>query len=303
MNMSRIATTRTDPEESAMTATTDTRYLDRPDGRLAYDVTEPAAVAPGGRLVIASPGLGDLRGSYRFLAADLAAAGHRVVTVDLRGHGGSSTGWPDHSESAVAGDLVALAEELTRRYAPDGGVTLVGNSYSGGAAVIAAARRPDLVGALVLSGAFVRTVPQGAMQRVSTWLVARTPFGRALWTSYYPSLYPSRKPADFDAYRASLGAALAGPGRFAAVAAMAGARHDDAEAALASVTAPALVVMGTADPDFPDPAAEARLTADRLGGPAEVLLVDGAGHYPHAERPDVVSPAVLRFLAAHPAGR
>jgi pimeloyl-ACP methyl ester carboxylesterase len=54
--------------------------------------------------------------------------------------------------------------------------------------------------------------------------------------------------------------------------------------------------MGTADPDFPDPASEAERTADALGGPAEVLMVDDAGHYPHAEHPEVVSPAVRAFL-------
>jgi pimeloyl-ACP methyl ester carboxylesterase len=84
---------------------------------------------------------------------------------------------------------------------------------------------------------------------------------------------------------------------------MAKADHDAAEAALPRVTVPTLVVMGTADPDFPDPAAEASLTAERVAGRAEVVLVDGAGHYPQAERPDVVSPAVVAFLGGiRPAG-
>jgi pimeloyl-ACP methyl ester carboxylesterase len=283
-----------------MTTTTTSRSLRRPGGQLAYDVTEPAgSLASAGRLVVASPGLGDVRQSYRFLVADLVAAGHRVATVDLRGHGGSSVGWPDYSEAAVAQDLLALIEEL----APSGDAVLIGNSYSGGAAVLAAARQPGLVSGLVLAGAFVRTVPQGALQRMSTWLISHTPIGRPLWNAYYPSLYPGAKPSDFDTYRAALKANLAEPGRFAAVAAMAAADHDAAEAALPVVTAPALVVMGTKDPDFPDPVAEAQLTADRLGGPAEVVLVEGAGHYPHAERPDVVSPAVVRFLARHAGGR
>ncbi|CAN5759832.1 hypothetical protein BH23CHL8_BH23CHL8_29140 [soil metagenome] len=54
--------------------------------------------------------------------------------------------------------------------------------------------------------------------------------------------------------------------------------------------------MGDCDPDFPDPAAEAALIAERLD--ASVLLVPGAGHYPQAEYPEVVTPAVLRFLAS-----
>ena len=52
--------------------------------------------------------------------------------------------------------------------------------------------------------------------------------------------------------------------------------------------------MGTKDPDFRDPAAEARFVADATGG--EVLLVEGAGHYPHAEMPDQVVPATVALL-------
>jgi len=263
-------------------------YLDRPEGRLAYDVTG------AGPLVIASPGMGDLRASYRFLVAELCAAGYRVATVDLRGHGASSTGWPSHGEADVAKDLIALGEHLS---GPGERVVLVGNSYSGGAAVIAAARRPDLVAGLVLIGAFVRSVPQTTMQRLSTWLISSTPLGRPVWTAYYPSLYPSATPADFVEYRAALSANLKEPRRFAAVAAMARADHDTAQAALPYVGAPALIVMGGADPDFADPRAEATLTADCLGGPAEVMMIEGAGHYPHAERPTEVGPAVTAFLA------
>jgi pimeloyl-ACP methyl ester carboxylesterase len=262
--------------------------LDRPEGRLGYDVIG------SGPLVVASPGLGDLRQTYRFLVVDLVAAGYRVATVDLRGHGGSSTGWPDYAETAIAEDLIALVEHL----APPGEkAVLVANSYSGGAAVVAAARRPDLVAGLVLSGAFVRTVPQNMMQRFAGWLVTSTALGRRVWTAYFPSLFPGSLPEDFAAYHAALKTNLAEPGRFPAVAAMAAADHAAAEAALPKVTAPALVVMGEKDPDFPDPTAEAHLTAERLGGEADVNLVEGAGHYPHAERPAVVSPAVVDFLS------
>lgn len=269
------------------TSSSITFFLDRPHGKLAYDL------AGSGPLVVASPGLGDLRQTYRFIVPVLVAAGYRVATVDLRGHGGSSTDWPSYAETAIADDLVALVEHLRA-----GGerALLVGNSYSGAAAVVAAARRPDLMAGLVLSGAFVRTVPQSAMQRVATWVVSNTPLGRRVWTSYVPSLYPGAKPADFPAYHAALKANLAEPGRFAAVAAMARADHDAAQAALPQVTAPTLVVMGTDDPDFPDPVAEARLTVEGLAGPADVVLAEGAGHYPQAEQPGVVAPALLAFL-------
>jgi len=63
---------------------------------------------------------------------------------------------------------------------------------------------------------------------------------------------------------------------------------------------PVLVVMGARDPDFPDPRAEAEWIRSQLD--AELLLVPGAGHYPQAETPDVVNPALVRFCQDVTAG-
>jgi pimeloyl-ACP methyl ester carboxylesterase len=60
------------------------------------------------------------------------------------------------------------------------------------------------------------------------------------------------------------------------------------------VKAPTLVVMGTQDPDFPDPVAEGRSVAEQTGG--TLALVEGAGHYPHAEMPGKTAPIVIDFL-------
>ena len=268
---------------------TTTRYLDLPDGRLAYDETGD----PSGPLVICSPGLGDLRSTFDRLAAALAADGARVVTTDLRGHGESSAGWPDYSVAAVAGDLVALAGHL------GGHAVLVGNSYSGSAAVVAAARAPEA--GIVLTGAFVRDHPPGLATRPQIALLRSPVLGRRLWTSLaWPSFFGKDKPADFAARKAELTRSLREPGRYAAVAAMMKpGRHRATEPLLGDVRVPALVVMGTADPDFPDPAAEARFTADALGGDATVLLLDGVGHYPQTEAPELVAPAVAEFVRKH----
>ena len=49
--------------------------------------------------------MGDLRSTYRFLTPKLVAAGYRVVSLDVRGHGESSVRWDDYSVGAVAADL------------------------------------------------------------------------------------------------------------------------------------------------------------------------------------------------------
>ena len=46
-----------------------TSYLRRPEGRVGYDASGH------GPLVVLVPGMGDLRGSYRFLAPQLREAG------------------------------------------------------------------------------------------------------------------------------------------------------------------------------------------------------------------------------------
>jgi pimeloyl-ACP methyl ester carboxylesterase len=71
------------------------------------------------------------------------------------------------------------------------------------------------------------------------------------------------------------------------------------EERLSLVKAPVLVVMGTKDPDWPDPEAEARFVVEALSEApvSELALVEGAGHYPQTEMPEQVTPAILDFLA------
>jgi pimeloyl-ACP methyl ester carboxylesterase len=266
-----------------------TSFLDRPTGRLAYEVTGD----PDGPLIVLSPGFGDLRSTFDGLAARLAAEGARVLATDLRGHGESSTGWDDYSVSAVADDLLALL------HAHGGRGVLLGNSYSGSAAVVAAAREPDAVRGLVLVDAFVRDPRSSPLQKAMFALFHRAFPGRPLWMAVaWPSFF-KRRPSDFAARKAELAANLKRPHGYDALGRMTTSEgtHRHTTPLLPSVHAPALVIMGSKDPDFPDPAAEARFTADQLGGPAEVLMIEGAGHYSQAEAVDEVAPAVAGFLA------
>jgi pimeloyl-ACP methyl ester carboxylesterase len=107
-------------------------------------------------------------------------------------------------------------------------------------------------------------------------------------------LTPGRRPADFGEYRDQVVAILRRPGYAKAFSATTRTSHDPAEARLADVTAPVLVVMGEQDPDFPDPRAEADWIARALRG--HVVMVSEAGHYPQSQRPGITTGAVLRFL-------
>jgi RimJ/RimL family protein N-acetyltransferase len=54
------------------------------------------------------------------------------------------------------------------------------------------------------------------------------------------------------------------------------------------------VIIGTKDPDFPDPVAEGKIVAEQTGG--TLALVEGAGHYPQTEMPEKTTPIVVDFL-------
>jgi pimeloyl-ACP methyl ester carboxylesterase len=67
----------------------------------------------------------------------------------------------------------------------------------------------------------------------------------------------------------------------------------EAGAHLGQLEAPALIVNGAQDPYIPSGFADAYAAA--LGGPAEVLVLEDAGHWPWLDRPDLVE-TVARHL-------
>ena len=117
------------------------------------------------------------------------------------------------------------------------------------------------------------------------------------WRKYLDLAYPA-KPADWDAEMARITTTMGQPGRMKVLQAMCGTSPADAGAQLANVPCPVLVVQGGADPDWADPRAEGeKILADLPDGLGELAVIDGAGHYPHAQTPDEVVALVLPFLA------
>jgi pimeloyl-ACP methyl ester carboxylesterase len=258
-----------------------TQFLQLKDGKIAYEDTG------SGPLVIAAPIMGDLRAEYRFLIPQLAAAGYRVASMDMRGHGDSSSIWPDYSKAAIGGDMLALIRSLNA-----GPAVILGASYSGGSAVWAAAEAPEMVSGLVLLDPFVRG-SSSLFLRLSLALLFTRPWGPAVWRRYYASLYASSKPQDLAEYGAAIQTNLKETGRMEALRTMM-FTVSPLEEQIARVTAPALVIMGSRDHDFKDPEGEARWVAQALRG--EYRMVAGAGHIPQAEMPEVTGELILSFL-------
>lgn len=274
-----------------------TEFLEVDGGRIAYDVTGD------GPLVLLSHGMGDTRTAWRFVGPALVAAGYRVATADLRGLGESSIGFPAYSRTETAKDLLALIRHL------GGPAVIVGHSYSGGAATIAAVREPELVTAIVELDSFTRAqkidliglIRNGHHRKGIRLLMSAGIAGRTdLWAKYLDHAYPDVKPADWDQQIASMQANLSEPGRMKVLQAMGRSAPKDAGAALPQLQRPALIAVGTLDPDWANPQAEVEgIAAEIPAGLATVVMIDGAGHYPQVQYPDRVVEILLPFLADH----
>jgi pimeloyl-ACP methyl ester carboxylesterase len=259
-----------------------TSFLDVDGGRIAYEVSG------SGPLVVCVPGMGDVRQVYRSTVPALVAAGYRVAAFDLRGHGESDTTFGAYDDPAAARDLLALVEHL------DGPAVVLGSSMGAAAAVLAAVERPAAIAGFVLLGPFVRGTLSG-VTGVMTKLALLKPWGPAFWKSYHKKFYPGRPPADLAGHIDLIGRSQARPGAWKAFRRTAFSGHNESATVVDRVRGvPTLVVMGDKDPDWKDPVGEGRWVAETLN--ADLLLVPGAGHYPMAEYPEVVNPAVVEFV-------
>ncbi|MCL4559504.1 MAG: alpha/beta hydrolase [Chloroflexi bacterium] len=259
-----------------------TEFLQIPEGKIAYSDQGT------GPLVVCVPGMGDLRGEYRFLTLQLLSEGFRVVAMDTRGHGETSVGWKDYSVAGVGSDTLALIRSLGA-----GPAVVVGTSMAAGAAVWAAAEAPDLVRALVLIDPAVHGDPDWLTRGLLAGFFAR-PWGTAAWMWYYAKLFPGRKPADWVEYTAALKSNLAQPGRLESLRSMMVASKAASASRLEKVTVPTLILMGSKDPDFKDPESEAQWVAGQVKGAYHIIA--GAGHYPHVEMPEIAGPKIVAFL-------
>lgn len=263
-----------------------TQFLAVDGGRIAFDDS-----GGDGPLILAIPGMGDLRSQYRKLGPMLREAGCRVVTMDVRGFGETSAQWDDYSAHAVGRDALALIDHLDA-----GAAVILGSSFAAGSALWAAHDDPARVSAVVLLGPIVRDQKVSVTAKLALAIGFFGPWRVWFWTSYWDSLFPFRKPFDHRETKAALRRNLHGAGRMNALRSMVSLPKTATAAILPQNKAPALIVMGTRDSDFVDAAAEAASLANILR--AESLIVDGAGHYPHIEAPDQVAPTLLSFIGS-----
>jgi pimeloyl-ACP methyl ester carboxylesterase len=247
-------------------------------------------IGSDGPLVVLLPGAGDLRSEYRALETELATAGFRVVAADLPGHGDS----PPAATYGVAETADALLGLI--RHLDAGPAVVVATSFAPAAAIWAAATSSDAIRGLVAISAHMEADDsiRSRLQRWSVLALLRGRLAAPVWDRLYRSWYKASAPDDLDIELAAMRRMLSRPeGRRAVRETLVAGREGVAQR-MDSFDLPALVVFGSADDHFTDPADEARRLGETLGAP--VLMVEGAGHYPHVEQPETVAGAVVDFL-------
>ncbi|MDT7950195.1 MAG: alpha/beta fold hydrolase [Acetobacteraceae bacterium] len=214
---------------------------------------------------------------------------YRAIAWEMPGHAGSAP-LPLVTMAALAAALAGFIEALGLDRP-----ILVGHSLGGMIVLRLLAEAPDLARAIVLSQtspAFGASDPAWAEAFIAAKL-APLDAGRAM-----PALAP-------EAIAQSVGPGADPAGIAAAEACFAATPHStyrdmvlampgfDARATLPTIAVPTLVVAGSLDRSAP--AAGCERMAARIPG-ARYVLLDGAGHLAHAERPAAFNAALDDFL-------
>jgi 3-oxoadipate enol-lactonase len=240
--------------------------------------------------VVLLHGLGSSCRDWEF--QEVALEGHhRVISVDLPGHGNSTpSSWPVTIES-MADDVGMLLAELGEEPAH-----VVGLSLGACVALRLGLQAPGRVRSLTLVNPFARVQPTGPRD-VARLLLRLTMLGvapmRMVGAHVARGLFPwPEQRALYEAAVASLGA-TSRRGYAASLRALA---QFDARGQVAAIRRPTLVVAGDRDTMVPL-APKLRLAAAIPG--ARIVVIPASGHATPYDQPGTFNRVLLEFLAQH----
>lgn len=227
--------------------------------------------------------------------AEAAAGRYRVVRPDHRGQGRNPSSSAEIvTMDEVADDVEAIVEKLDL-----GPVHLLLSSMGGDVGLRLAARRPDLVRSMVLVGSSARAEPEDQLESFRAVvhdfrqrgfvddlldLLMQIMFAKTTLANESKADLVSKYRAEFAALPTGLAPALSGVVERASVVHL-----------LPAIKVPTLVVTGAED--MPRPTAWADEMHEQLPD-SQLWRLDGIGHSPLLEAPEVVNPRVLEFFDA-----
>jgi 3-oxoadipate enol-lactonase len=239
-----------------------------------------------GPAVLLGPSLGTTGELWRELAADLSRD-HRVVSLDLRGHGRSPVPPGPYTVEDLAADVVATADGLgLDRFA------YVGLSIGGAVGQVLGLEHAGRLSALVLCC----TAP--VFGDTATWTERAAQVRRDGLEPLVEATTERWFTPAFRAERPDLVDWVMGQFRATPVEGYAGCcealAHFDVSDRLGQVAVPTRVVAGADDPGTPPEVG--RLIADAVPG-ADLVVLEGAAHIANVAAPGPFAAAVREHLA------
>jgi pimeloyl-ACP methyl ester carboxylesterase len=273
------------------------------------------AEAGAGPLVLMLHGFPEFWGAWQHQLTALAEAGFRAAAVDLRGYGASDKPPRGYDGYTLAADVTGLIRALGERDA-----VLVGSGYGGLVAWSTAAFHPRTVRRLVILGAAhplrmrasVLADPRGQLAAAGPALKFQLPRYEHVLTRDDAAMIGSylrrwsgpawTATADFAEYERACRAAFQIPQ--AAFCSLEGFRwgmrsllrlhgHRFRKQLQVPVVAPTLQLHGALDPVVLP--ATAQGSGRYVVADYEWRLLDGVGHFPHREAPDLITGEILRW--------
>ena len=238
-----------------------------------------------GPVVLLSNSLGS---THRMWDAQLAELEQHflVVRYDTRGHGASPVPEGPYSIDDLADDVVALLDGLGVETAH-----LIGLSLGGMTVLRVAARNPERVRRLAVLCSGAQLAPAQAWTDRAALVRAEGAgaVAASVVERWFTAEYLDSRPRERADWERMIGSTPAEgyAGCCEAIAKL------DLRQELSAVTAPTLVIAGLDDPATPP--AKLEEIADGIAD-ARLLVVPHAAHLANAERPDVVTPALLEHL-------
>jgi pimeloyl-ACP methyl ester carboxylesterase len=263
-----------------------------------------------GPLVVLLHGFPEFWWTWRHQIPALAAAGFRVVALDMRGYAQSDKPphWRDYRMELLAADVAGVIEQL----GDDGRALLVGHDWGAAVAWMVATLHPDRVRRLAILNVphpdtMLRTLRSSPRQLRNSWYMF---FFQLPWLperllrrggrKTLERIYADARPGAFTAEDlARSEEALMGPGGlkgpidYYRAALRQSPRR--AQSLFAPIPAPTLVIWGDEDRHLRKEMAD---TDPRLLPDARVVRLPHASHWVHHDEPDRVNALLTEHLSA-----
>lgn len=220
------------------------------------------------------------------------AAKHRVVALDLAGHGQSGVGRKEWTMAAFGQDVVSVVEALGLKR-----VVLIGHSLGGPAVLEAARRMPGRVAGLVLVDSWVDFEAKLPAEEIEKYLSALQADYRATTTATLSQYFFSASTPEPVKARV-LETVLSGPQEIGVAVARSSMAYDPLPA-LREIKAPICAISSDLFPT--------NLEGNRKYVPSyQAAIMKGVGHYLMLEQPEAFNELLawaLRELARSGGGR